>query len=175
MQIFATTPRLVLRELHPTDAAGMFELDSDPDVHRYLGRQPVQSIDQCRDVIEFVRRQYAENGIGRWAAIEKDSGEFIGWIGLKLITDPPINGRTGFHDVGYRLIKRFWGQGYATEGALAAIDYGFTELQLPEIYAFAHVDNRGSRNVLEKCGLQYVETFDYDGEPHASYRIDSGK
>src|SRR5690349_13035227 len=74
MQIFATTPRLVLRELHPDDTAGMFELDSDPEVHRYLGQKPLQSIEQSRNVIEFVRRQYADNGIGRWAVIEKDSG-----------------------------------------------------------------------------------------------------
>src|SRR5688572_5204127 len=105
MKIFAETPRLILRELHPSDDAGMFELDSDPEVHRYLGGQTVESIDQCRAIIEMVRQQYIDNGIGRWAVIEKSSGSFIGWAGLKLVRTI-TNGHTDFYDLGYRLIRK---------------------------------------------------------------------
>jgi RimJ/RimL family protein N-acetyltransferase len=78
MKVFVETERLILREMLPEDEKGMFELDSDPEVHRYLGNNPVKSIDQVRNIINSVRLQYKENGIGRWAVIEKASNEFIG-------------------------------------------------------------------------------------------------
>jgi ribosomal-protein-alanine N-acetyltransferase len=112
------TQRLILRELLPTDDQGMFELDSDPGVHLYLGNKPVTNIEQSRDVIAFVRRQYAELDIGRWAVIEKTTGNFVGWSGLKLITTI-VNNHSNFYDIGYRFIKRYWGLGYATESAIA--------------------------------------------------------
>ena len=114
------TDRLILRELTADDASGMFEMDSNPEVHRYLGNKPVTSIEQSIRDIEFVRRQYRENGIGRWAVILKSTGQFIGWSGLKLITEP-VNGQTNYYDVGYRFIKKHWGNGYATESAKTAI------------------------------------------------------
>ena len=152
------TERLILRELLPTDDAGMFELDSNPEVHKYLGENLVKTIEESRAVIQAVRQQYLDNGIGRWAVVEKASGEFIGWSGLKFITEYE-NNRIHFYDVGYRLIPRYWGNGYATESAKAAIEYGFTKMNLQEIIGMANVDNRASRRALEKCGLKFVEQF----------------
>jgi RimJ/RimL family protein N-acetyltransferase len=152
------TERLIMRELVPEDEQGMFELDSDPLVHKYLGETPIQRIEQARDVIATIRKQYIDNGIGRWAVIEKASGDFIGWSGLKFIREYE-NNRINFYDVGYRLIPRYWGKGYATESAKAAIRYGFEELKLDEIIGSANVENTRSRNALEKCGLVYVEKF----------------
>ena len=63
------TERLILREILPADKAEMFELDSDPEVHKYLGNMPVKDIDQVRDVIQFIRQQYIHNEIGRFAII----------------------------------------------------------------------------------------------------------
>ena len=171
MKIFAETERLILRELVPADDAGMFELDSDPEVHLYLGNKPVTSIEQSREAIAFIRLQYIENGIGRWAVIEKATGDFIGWSGLKLLTTE-VNHHILFYDIGYRLIKRYWGKGYATESALAALSYGFNELKLTEIYGMADVDNLGSNNILKKIGLNFIETFDYDGVMHNWYKIE---
>src|SRR3954462_3045386 len=105
MKIFAETERLILRELLPTDAEGMFELDSDADVHKYVGKKPVKTIDECRDVIEFIRAQYVSNGIGRWAVIEKSTNNFVGWSGLKLMKEK-VNGHIDFYDIGYRLVKK---------------------------------------------------------------------
>ena len=85
--IFVETLRLTLRELLPQDVDGMFDLDADPEVHRYLGNQPLQEKHQAEKVIEFVRRQYVDNGIGRWAMVDKASGDFVGWTGLKLVKD----------------------------------------------------------------------------------------
>lgn len=152
------TERLILRELLPTDAEGMFELDSDKEVHKYLGNNPTQTIEQASDVIALVRKQYEENGIGRWAVIEKASGNFVGWSGLKYIREYE-NNQINFYDVGYRLIPKYWGKGYATESARAAIAYGFKRFQMNEIIGSANVANVRSRRALEKCGLKYVEQF----------------
>ncbi|WP_293741818.1 GNAT family N-acetyltransferase [uncultured Pedobacter sp.] len=64
MKIFAETERLILRELMPADAEGMFDMNSDPDVHRYLGNKPVKSIEQSIAEIEFIRKQYVEMVLG---------------------------------------------------------------------------------------------------------------
>jgi ribosomal-protein-alanine N-acetyltransferase len=166
MKIFAETERLLLREFLLTDAHGMFELDSDPEVHRYLGKKPVQSIEQSQEMIAFIRQQYLDNGIGRWAVIEKVTSEFIGWAGLKLVREP-INHHVDFHDVGYRFIRRYWGQGYATEAAQASVDYGFQVLHLPMLYAIADMRNLASRIVLAKVGLHHAGVFNHDGVPTA--------
>lgn len=154
--------RLLFRELLPSDAEAMFELDSNPAVHRYLGNNPVTSIDFIHEVIANVRGQYERNGIGRMAAILKSTGEFIGWAGLKLEHD--VNGHDSFYDVGYRFIEIFWGNGYATEAAQFFVDYGFTVLNLPKINASAMAGNIGSRRALEKAGLKYIESYEYHGE-----------
>src|SRR5918993_1172509 len=95
------TERLILREFLPSDDEGMFELDSNPEVHKYLGENPSHTIEQAREMIANIRQQYAENGIGRWAAIEKETGNFIGWSGLKFIREYE-NNRIHYYDVGYR-------------------------------------------------------------------------
>jgi [ribosomal protein S5]-alanine N-acetyltransferase len=162
MSIKLETERLILRELQPSDDIGMFELDSNPLVHQYLGNNPIHTIKEARNVIDLVRSQYDRNGIGRWATIEKESGNFIGWSGLKFIEEPE-NNRVRFYDVGYRLMPKYWGKGYATESAKAAIDYGFTQLKLNEIIGSANVENTRSRRALEKCGLTFVEQFYWHG------------
>ncbi len=158
------TERLILRAFLPTDDEAMFELDSDPLVHKYLGNNPVKTIEQSREVIKKVQQQYIDNGIGRWAAIEKASGAFIGWSGLKLNTEME-NNQINFYDVGYRLIPKYWGKGYATESARAAIKYGFEEMQLSEIIGTVNIENNASQKALEKCGLQYVESFQWHDIP----------
>jgi len=172
MKIFAETERLILRELMPADAEGMFDMNNDPDVHRYLGNKPVTSIEQSIAEIEFIRKQYVEKGIGRWAVIEKTSGNFLGWSGLKLITET-TNNHINYYDLGYRFIKRVWGKGYATETAMAVIDYGFTELKLNEIIGIADINNLGSIHVLEKVGLKRVSVFNYDGTKHVWMKIEN--
>ena len=163
MKIFAETERLILREFLSTDVEDLFKMDSNPEVHRYLGNKPLQTIAEAEKIIQFVLQQYADYGIGRWAAVEKATGNFIGWSGLKFITEEE-NNHIHFYDVGYRLSPEFWGRGYATESAKAAIQYGFMQMNLKEIIGTAHVDNVKSRRALEKCGLKFVEKFYYKDE-----------
>lgn len=170
MTIFAETPRLILREIVPEDAGHIFELDSDPEVQRYVGNKPLKHMEQAEAAIEFIRRQYIENGIGRWAVINKENGEFLGWSGLKLIRET-INNHSGFYEAGYRFMKKYWGKGYATESLIASLDYGFNQLQQQNIYAVTDAENYASRKVLEKAGFTFVEIFDMDGEPTTWFHI----
>ena len=171
MQSVIETERLIIRELLPSDDLGMFELDNDADVHRYLGNKPVQTLEEAQEMIRFIRQQYATNGIGRWAIIEKRSKDFVGWTGLKWITDT-INQHSNFYDIGYRLVKRHWGKGFATESAKACLDYGFNQLGLDKIYAMADVNNQASNKVLRNLGLSFVETFMLDESLHNWYEIE---
>jgi RimJ/RimL family protein N-acetyltransferase len=164
MQPFDTA-RLHFRPLTEADVAGMFALDSDPAVHRYLGgigghlaTEPAHSL----ATIRFVQAQYLANGIGRWAVVLRETGEFMGWAGLKLVAGP-MNGHRNFYDLGYRYRPPFWRQGYGYEAAQAWLNYGFQTLQLPQICAYADAENAGSRRILEKVGLQLGNEFVEDG------------
>lgn len=161
--------RLGFRRLERSDLDDLFELDSNPAVHRYLGNSPVASREQSLTYLENILSQYEANDIGRFALIEKASGEFIGWSGLKLenkIRPEP------YYDIGYRLKEKFWGKGFATESAVASLDYGFNTLQLPKICAGAHVDNIASNKILQKIGLKFIEVFDFEGMPINWYEME---
>ncbi|WP_303316937.1 GNAT family N-acetyltransferase [Flavivirga abyssicola] len=164
MTFHIETERLVLRELRMSDLEGMFELDSDPEVHKYLGNKPVKTKEESQKILEGILKQYTERGIGRWALINKETQEFMGWSGLRLNTEYNMNGFTEFYDVGYRIIKRFWGKGYATESGKKAVDYAFKVLKLPELYGITEIGNQASHNALLKIGLEYVEDFYYEEE-----------
>ena len=170
MEIFVETERLILREIIPEDRNGLFAIDSDPDVNIYLGRNPVENIEQSDDLIKFIRKQYIDNGIGRWAMIEKNTNNFIGWTGLKLVREL-TNNHIDYYDLGYRLNKNYWGKGFATEAAKASLQYGFNTLDLNEIYAIADSQNVASRNVIEKVGLKYIETFTNGDTDHDWFEI----
>lgn len=161
---YIETERLILRALRITDLDNMFELDSDSEVHKYLGNKPVKTREESKKILESVLNQYQERGIGRWAVIEKSSGEFTGWSGLRLNTEYNMNGFTKYYDIGYRLIKRYWGKGYATESGKAAVDYAFNILKLPKLYATTEIGNQASHNALLKIGLAYVEDFYFEQE-----------
>jgi len=164
MNIHLETSRLIIRELQPIDAPAMFLMDSDEEVHRYVGQKPVDTIEETQKVIDFIRQQYLDNGIGRWAVIEKGTNEFIGWVGFKLMTEK-VNDHINYYDFGYRFTKNKWGMGIATEASIAVMKYGIEILKLKVIFAMTDVDNRASRRVLEKLGFQLKEIFNYDAKP----------
>lgn len=164
------TERLILRAILPTDVDALFELDSDPEVHRYVGQRPVTDKDQIVAVINFIRQQYTDNGIGRWAVTDKRTNEVLGWAGLKWVTET-TNGHKNYYDLGYRIIRRFWGKGIASEAAFAALAYAFRELQAAEVYAMANTANIASNRILQKIGLTQQGSFIDDGAPHLWYRI----
>jgi ribosomal-protein-alanine N-acetyltransferase len=170
-KVFAKTSRFILREIILSDVDGLFELDSDAEVHKYLGNEPVRNKEQIEEVILFIRNQYIVNGIGRWAIVEKNTNNFVGWTGLKLVTEL-VNKHQNFYDLGYRIIKKYWGQGIATETARAVLDYGFKNLNVDKIYSIVHSENEGSKNVLHKLGFVYQESFDFDNEETYWLKLD---
>ncbi|UOU96806.1 GNAT family N-acetyltransferase [Chryseobacterium daecheongense] len=152
------TQRLILRNFEAYDADRMFLLDSNPEVMKYIGMPPLNDKKDSEKVIQMIQQQYIDNGVGRLAVIEKESGLLIGWSGLKLLTDP-INGYQNIYDLGYRFLPEFWGKGYALESAKASLDFGFNNLKTDIIYAHAHSENNGSNHILKKLGFEKTSEF----------------
>lgn len=157
MQVFLETERLVLRRFTEDDTANLVELDSDPEVMRFItgGRAtPPEEIE--REVLPAFLGHYARYpGYGFWAAIEKSSGLFVGWFHLRPAEESP----PGEVELGYRLRRSSWGKGYATEGSRALVDKGFAELGVERVFASTMVVHVASRRVLEKAGLRFVRVF----------------
>ena len=157
------TERLILRKILPSDEDRLFLLDSNPDVLKYIGVPVVENIDQIRSLIEMLQIQYHENGIGRWAVIEKESGLIIGWSGLKYYTET-LNNHSNFYDLGYRFLPEYWGRGYATETSNFWLEYAFNTLNQTEVFATTDINHKASKNVLQKVGFKWIETFDDEGD-----------
>jgi RimJ/RimL family protein N-acetyltransferase len=155
------TERLFLRPFLASDNEAMFIMDSNPNVHRYLGNEPVTTIEQCDQYIKAIQKQYQDNGIGRFVIQIKDTQEIIGWAGLKFITEPE-NNHVNFYDIGYRLAEEHWGKGYGYEVAKAWLDYAFNEMKVAAVYASAHNENKGSNKILQKIGMQQNGQYLHD-------------
>ncbi len=173
MKVLIETDRLIIRELEKQDAEGIFKLDSDPEVHEFLGKKPINTINEAHQVIDFIRNQYVSNGIGRWAIIDKETEDFIGWTGLKY--EKGLRKEFNYYDLGYRLRKKYWGKGIATETAIESLKYGFQTLNLKEIGAAAASNHLVSNKILKKIGLKFIEKFDYDGISHNWYNISASE
>lgn len=155
------TERLLFRPLTAADAQLLWELDSDPAVMRYISRSRATPLQTIREEIlprwlEYYRL-YA--GLGYWAAHEKIRGEFIGWFHLK-----PYLNRLDELEIGYRLHRRFWKQGYATEGARYLVERAFEHPETERVVATTLVANRASRRVLQRAGLRQDSKFSYSAE-----------
>jgi RimJ/RimL family protein N-acetyltransferase len=165
------TARLTLRQLTADDVDNLFDLNGDPEVMRCLtGGEPTPR-EEIRDrFIPFHLGTYDRlDRLGTWAA-ESADGQFLGWFHFR----PAPDGDISNVELGYRLIRAAWGQGYATEGSRALISMGFTDLGVERVFAHTMTVNQASRHVLEKCGLTLVRTFPYDG-PYAIEGADQGE
>ncbi len=156
MQVFLETERLLLRRFTLADLDNLFDLDSDPEVMRFVGGTPTP-----RDLIEheflpaYLRYYQSGDRYGFWATIEKSTGTFLGWFHFR-----PLEGASpDVPELGFRLRTAAWGQGYATEGSRALIRKGFTELGVERVVASTFADNLASRRVMEKAGLTLVRTY----------------
>jgi RimJ/RimL family protein N-acetyltransferase len=141
--------RLDLREFVATDYDDLWRLDQDPHVMRYIGDGRLSSRAWIAAAMQRIARVYRlYPGLGSWRAARRDTGAYIGWFTLKYIPD------TVEVEVGYRLLREAWGQGFATEGARELVRYGFGDLGLYRIIGVTHRDNVASQRVLQKAGLQ---------------------
>ncbi len=157
MQVFVETDRLVLRRFTEADVDSLFDLDSDPGVMRFLtgGKPTPRDAIQNETLPRFLNYYERFAGFGFWAAIEKTTGEFVGWFEFR----PREGAESDEVELGYRLRRSAWGKGYATEGSRALIRKGFTELGVQRVVAQTMAVNIASRRVMEKAGLTLEQTF----------------
>jgi RimJ/RimL family protein N-acetyltransferase len=159
--IILETPRLAIRQFTEDDVGNLFDLNSDPEVMRYLtGGRPTPREEIRDQVIPFHLAVYERfDRLGTWAAESTATGEFLGWFHFR---PGPGTDVTNI-DLGYRLHRSAWNKGYATEGSRALIRMGFTSLGVRRVFGHTMTVNTASRRVLEKCGLTLVGTTPYEG------------
>jgi [ribosomal protein S5]-alanine N-acetyltransferase len=159
------TERLSFRPFVPDDLPLLIEQRSDPDVYRYLGGTRRQNPEKLAERLEFSIECHKKLGFGMSAAILKETSEIIGSAGLQ-----PF-GEGGEIEVGYTLIKQFWGMGLGTEAARGWLEYGFNVAGLERIVAVAVLENRASRRIMEKLGMRFEKEMTYFEEKCALYAI----
>lgn len=175
-----TTPRLRLRLWRDEDLEPFAALNADPRVRAFF--PSIQTRQESAESMRFIRHHFEQRGFGFWAVEVTGGAPFIGFIGLAVPSfDAPF---TPCVELGYRLAFEHWGQGYATEGSRAALEYGFSTVGLAEIVAMIAVGNERSRRVVERLGMRRDPADDFDHptiaaghplRPHVLYRLASGK
>jgi RimJ/RimL family protein N-acetyltransferase len=151
------TERLLLRAWRPEDREPFAAMNADPAVmQHYLSTRSREESDARVGEIE---QEFAERGFGKWAVEIPGEARFAGLIGLcgvhfKASFTPCV-------EIGWRLARAFWGRGYATEGARAALAFGFERLRMEEIVSFTVPGNLRSIRVMEKIGMRYSEEFEH--------------
>lgn len=169
------TERLILREFKLKDAPFLFQLNSDPDVLKYTGTPPYKSVKEAEEFVNSYD-QYKMNGFGRWLVEIKKINEDltssaipIGWCGLKKHQD----NQGEFIDLGFRLLKPYWGKGYTAEASKACIRLAFNKFNLPFLIGRAALENKASLRVLEKLGMVYQHSKVLHGINAAIYKLDN--
>lgn len=144
------TKRLILREFEPSDRDDLKAVLADPEVMRFYP-QPLDWA--ATDAwIARNRRRYGETGFGLWALIIKQTGQLVGDCGL---VKQQVEGK-GVVELGYHIRRDWWGQGLATEAALACRNWGLYEQDLTSLVSIIHPDNRASQRVAEKVGMRRI-------------------
>lgn len=157
------TERLRLRPPSKGDLQDNYQLGSDPEVMRYITPGRIQSLQEARQDL-YKRIKLSRGAYGYWVVEEKQSGIFIGWIVLKELDQTDL-------ELGFRLHKTKWGQGFATEAGKRVITYAFEVLQLDRVKAVVMPKNEGSRRTLEKIGFQLTSFGRYYNAHCAVYEI----
>lgn len=159
------TDRLLLRDITEADAELLFDLDSDPEVMRYIGPFTIPSVAAYR---ERIRTVWLPQDIGPtrgvWAVFESASDSFIGWVFLRPSTLYKFAAEAGWTratdlELGYRYRRAAWGRGYATEAARRLVGRALADPEVTAVVAAALVTNRGSWRVMEKLGMTHVRDF----------------
>ena len=152
------TDRLLLRRWLPEDLEPFAAMNADPRVTEFL--PTVLSRSQCEAFVERIIAHFEQHGFGLWAVEIRDVTPFAGFVGL---STPRFQAHfTPSVEIGWRLGAEYWGRGYATEGARAALAFGFDVARLDEIVSFTVPENARSRHVMEKIGLRYDPAGDFD-------------
>lgn len=144
------TERLMLRKISPRDASDMFEYASRPETSKYLLWSPHASLSVTQNLIETLRREYANETFFDFAVVLKESGKMIGTVGFTSYDE-----RNDCAEAGYVISPSHWHAGIATEALSAILSFAFCELRLNRVEARYMIENVASRHVMEKCGMTY--------------------
>jgi len=169
------TSRLILRQWQESDNTPYIAMNMDAEVMKYF--PALQTAEETLAQIERFKIFINENGYGFFAVEHRDTGEFIGFTGL---AQPRFESFfTSCVEIGWRLAKAHWGNGYAQEAARACLDLGFDKISLNEIYSFTSILNLQSVNVMKKIGMKEVGQFEHpnlkDGDKlktHILYKLE---
>lgn len=159
-----TTDRLMMRPFRAEDGPMMYALNEDTDVLQYTGDVQFETVAAASGFLQNYG-QYEKYGVGRLVVALKETGEILGWCGLK------YHPSSDEYDIGYRFFKRHWGKGFATESAKAAMVYGFRTLKLNRIIGRARVENQASINVFNKLDMRFVGPYTEDGKNWVLYEV----
>ena len=155
------TKRLILRPWREEDLEPFALLNADPRVMEYFPAMLSRS--ESDQLAHRIKNKMDENGWGMWAISVPGIAEFIGFIGLNSENQASFPAPfTPATEIGWRIAFEYWGKGYATEGAIAALAYGFETLNLNEIVSFTAVQNMRSRRIMEKIGMHHDSKDDFD-------------
>jgi RimJ/RimL family protein N-acetyltransferase len=156
------TPRLLLRQWRPGDDVVMGQINSDPEVTRYLNRPVGPTATSA--FLQGAIAHWDTYGFGFWAVqslAPEDAGALLGFIGIAHPTFlPELASRV---EIGWRLARRAWGRGLATEGAVAARDYALRVVGLDELISIIHPENERSRRVATKLGMTMEQRVRHAG------------
>jgi len=156
-KIYIETERLILRDWMESDYKPFIALNADAEVMEFF--PSVQTADTTLAQIKRLAGHIATNGFGFFAVERKDNNEFIGFTGLAY---PRFEAHfTPCIEIGWRLSKADWNQGFATEAAKACLQFGFDSLRTDTIYSFASVHNQRSENVMKKIGMVHDGFFEH--------------
>ncbi|WP_037604541.1 GNAT family N-acetyltransferase [Streptacidiphilus rugosus] len=151
MTVELKTQRLLLRGWRDEDLDALAAMDGDPEVMRYIGDGSVRDRAGSAAMLARTRASWSERGVGLFAAEDRESGTLLGWVGFAVPTFLPEV--LPAVEIGWRLARAHWGHGYATEGARAALRFGFEEAGLDRVVSICHPDNTASERVMTKLGL----------------------
>jgi RimJ/RimL family protein N-acetyltransferase len=157
------TPRLTLRRWQESDRAPFAEMNADPVVMHFFEAPFTRQ--QSDEAIDRYLAAFDRDDFSFFAATLRDTGDFIGTIGLQIMRDAVPNLPQPAVEIGWRLAQSAQGKGLATEGARAIVDYAFNQLGLNEVVAITAPLNKASRRVMEKLGMTHRPEFDFN-HPH---------
>ena len=168
-----STPRLILRPPEEQDAGPLMAMDADPEVMRYIGNRTIIAPDRerARQAVTRWRNQWDEQGFGMCSVIVAATGAYAGWVTLAVPAFlPEILPAV---EIGWRLRREHWGQGYATEAAAELPRFGLTAAGLDRVVSIRDIGNARSGRVMDKLGLrsEFTTTVPATGQPVAVHAI----
>jgi len=165
------TDRLLIRRFKQDDLEGLYELQGDPQATEFIGG--VWTLERTREILPAIVASYEKSDLSWLAVTDRCDGTFLGVCWIAPLSQKMCDALgSGPHvELGYRYVRRHWGNGYASEAGHAMLRRGFVEVGLTQIVAITYPENTASSGVLAKLGMTYTSTFSADGRAIDLYAL----